>query len=261
MTEKKKDPARVLLKNVRLSYPALWKPKAFGGDGDSAGEPRFQANGLIDPESKLGRINISRIEDAIAFVTKEKWPKGAPKLGPAKIAFKDSEDMEDLKDGYKGMVYVSAASAKRPRVLDGDGQDTREGDEDSPYAGCFVNMIVRFWVQDNKYGKRINASLEGVKFMKDGDAFGAAPVDDDDFDDGDDEDEKPRFRSRGRDDDEDEKPRSRSRGRDEDEDEKPRSRSRGREDDEDEKPRTRRTRDEDDDDKPRSGRRRNDDMA
>ncbi len=265
MTEKKqKDPARVLLKNVRLSYPAIYKAKPFGGsDGDGQGEPKFSAVGLLDPETKIGRINIQKLEDAIEHVKEKTWPKGAPKLSAAKICLKDSEDLEEMKDGYEGMMYVTASNSKKPRVLDADGEDVREGDEGAPYAGCFVDMIVRVWGQDNKYGKRINASLEGVKFRDDGDAFGAAPVTDDDFNDDDDDEpparnrrgrddeDKPRSR-RGRDDEEDDKPRGR-RGRDEEEEDKPRSR-RSRDDEEEDKPRGRRGRDEEDEDRPRSRR-------
>ena len=274
MAEKKKDPARVLLKNVRLSYPALWKPKAFGGKGDQ-GEPKFQGNFLMDKDDKIGRRNIEKLEDAIEHVKAEKWPKGAPKLAAAKICLRDSEDMEEMSDGYENCMYVSTSNAKKPRVLDADGLDVKEGDEGAPYAGCYVDAIVRVWAQDNEYGKRINCSLEGVKFRDDGEAFGAAPVDADDFDD--DDDEPPaRSKKRGRDDDEDERPakrRSRDeddederpakrRSRDEDdEDERPAKRRSRDEDDEDERPAKRRSRDEDDEPPPRRRRNRDDDVA
>ena len=49
--------------------------------------------------------------------------------------------------------------------------------------------VIRLWWQDNQFGKRINASLEVVRFRKDGEAFGAAPVSADVLDDIDDEDD------------------------------------------------------------------------
>ncbi len=257
MAEKKKDPARVLLKNVRLSYPALWKPKVFGGKGDQ-GEPKFQANFLMDKDDKLGAKNIAKMEDAIDHVKAEKWPKGAPKLAAAKICLRDSEDMEEMADGYENCMYVSTSNGKKPRVLDADGLDVKEGEDGAPYAGCYVDAIVRVWAQDNEYGKRINCSLEGVKFRDDGDAFGAAPVDADDFDDDDDEPpSRSKSKSRSRDDDEDEKP-ARRRSRDDD-DERPKRRSRDDDDDEDEKPARRRSRDDDDEPPPRRRRPRDDD--
>ncbi|MBK3745791.1 DUF2815 family protein [Paraburkholderia aspalathi] len=260
-----KDLARVRLRNVRLSYPALWKAKAFG-DG-SEGEPKFSAVFLMDPETKHGKRNIALIEDAIDYVKEKQWPKGAPKLGPAKICLRDGNDLEEAKDGYDDMMYVSSSDSKRPRVLDIDGEDVRDGDDGAPYAGCMVDGIIRVWAQDNKYGKRINASIVAVKFREDGDAFGAAPFDPDEFEEDDDEDEKPsRSRSRKRDDDEVEEKPSRRRSRDDDDEpeEKPARRSRKRDDDDEpeEKPRGRRSSRDDDDEpeeKPRSRRSRDDD--
>jgi hypothetical protein len=46
-----------------------------------------------------------------------------------------------------------------------------------------VNGTVEVWAQDNKFGKGIRATLRGVQFVKDGDAFSAGtPVSEDDFD-------------------------------------------------------------------------------
>jgi len=247
MAEREADPLRIKLKNVRLSYPHLYKAKAFG-DG-AEGEPKYNAAFIMDPETKIGRINIALIEDAIDHAMNEKWPKGAPKLSSAKKCLRSGDDLEEVKDGYEGMVYLTASESKRPRVLDIDSEDVRDGDEGAPYAGCFVDAIVRVWAQDNKYGKRVNAGLIAVKFREDGEAFGgAAPFDKSEFDD--DEDEKPKGRSRSRDD-HDEKPKGRGRSRDDDEDEKPKGRSRSRDDDDEPPARRRSSRDDDEDEKPK----------
>ncbi|MNP74169.1 hypothetical protein D3C76_1710040 [compost metagenome] len=44
-------------------------------------------------------------------------------------------------------------------------------------------MIVDIWAQDNSYGKRINAQLQGIQFVKDGEAFsgGGTSADASDF--------------------------------------------------------------------------------
>jgi hypothetical protein len=232
---KKEDPARVKLKNVRLSFAHLFRPQAFG---DGEGEPKYNCNFLIDPSTKEGKANLRAIEDAIEYVKKEKWPKGAPKLSEGKICLRDGNNTEY--DGYEDMMYVSASNARRPLVLDRD--KTPLNEEDGViYSGCYVDAIIRIWAQDNKYGKRINASLEAVRFRRDGEAFGAAPPDPDEFDDLDDEDEE----------DEEDRPRRKRRDEDEDEDDRPRHRKSRDEDDEDEdddRPRRRKRRDEDDED-------------
>jgi hypothetical protein len=56
------------------------------------------------------------------------------------------------------------------------------------YSGCYVNGIIDLWAQNNNYGKRINATLLGVQFAGDGEAFssGGSSASADDFDDIDD---------------------------------------------------------------------------
>lgn len=252
------DPTRIQLKRVRLSYPALFRPKGFGKNND--GEPAYQAAFLIDPEDKLGRKNEDLIVDAIEEAKIKKWGDKIPKLKQDKICFREGDEDKPEEDG---MMVLSARNYKKPKVLDRDKEEVVEADG-IPYAGCYVDAIVRIWVQDNEYGKRINCSLEAVRFREDGEPFGAPPVDPDEFDDLDDEDDdRPRRRrNRDDDDDEDEKPRRRrSRDEDGDEDDRPRRRRSRGDDDEDEKPRRRRSRDDDgdEDEKPRRRRSRDED--
>lgn len=253
MAEKKKDPARVQLKNVRLSFAAIYRPKGFGGGrSEDNGEPKYSANFLIDPETREGEVNIRKMEDAIDHVLDTTdWGGKTPKFKGDKLPLRDGDDRDY--DGYEGMMYVAASNGKKPRILDFDKLDVSEGDDGAPYSGCYVDAIVRVWGQNNKFGKRINASLEGIRFRDDGDAFGAAPLDPDEFDDDDDDRGSSRSRrSRDKDDDDrgDRRSRGRSRDKDDDGDDDRRSRRRGRDDDDDgekEERRSRRSRDKDDD--------------
>jgi hypothetical protein len=252
-----KDPLQVTLENVRLSYPQLFKAKAFGEDQE--GEPKFSASFLIDPTTKLGKKNIARMEDAIEEAKERKWPVKMPKLGAEKICLRDGDTKDD--DGYEGMMFVTSSKTKRPTVMDRD-KSPLVADDGRPYAGCFVDAIIKVWPQDNKWGKRVNASLELVRFRADGDAFGAAPVDPDDLPDLDDEDDDaPRRKKRPADDDDDEAPRKKRRPAD-DEDEPPRKKRRpADDDDEDEPPRKERrpAHDDDENEPPRKKRRPADD--
>ena len=266
MSEDKNEKAKtkVILKDVRLSYPSLFKPKAFG---KGVGQPSYQANFLIDKESKLGKQLIDAVDDAIEAAREAKWGSKQPKIKSDKICFKDGDKMEDAGPEMEGMMVLTARNYKKPTVRDRDKTELVEADG-LPYGGCYVDASLNIWAQDNEYGIRINCSLNGVRFRRDGEAFGAGGFNSDDFEDLDDEDEKPRSRSKrdADDEDEDEKPRSRSKrdadDEDEDEDEKPRSRSKRDADDEEDRPsrNSRSKRDADDEDeKPRSRRSRNDD--
>jgi hypothetical protein len=66
-------------------------------------------------------------------------------------------------------------------VINRDKSPIAEGDN-VVYAGCYVNGIVSLWAQNNQYGKRINAQLDGVQFVRDGEPFGDGAVSVDAFD-------------------------------------------------------------------------------
>lgn len=171
---------QITLTNVRLSFADLFKAKAVND-----GEPRFSANFLLDKSKD--QAQIKRIGDEVRRLEAEKF-KGK-KIPADKVCLRDGDEKEY--DGYAGMLFLSAANKKRPTVVDRD-RTQLTAEDGKPYSGCYVNAVVRLWAQDNQFGKRINASLEVVQFVKDGEAFGAPPVDldaalpalDDDADDG-----------------------------------------------------------------------------
>ena len=282
---RKKDPTRVSLRNVRLSYPNLFTARAFAR---GEGKPAFSASALIPKDTKHGKALIEKIEDAIWAAKDKKWPGKADsvKVKKVNIAFSDGDDVDpdedEVKPEQEGMMIVRARNYKRPQVVDENNEDVREQDN-IIYGGCYVDMLVTFWGQDYENTKRVNCSLEVVRFREDGEAFGAGPADLSELDDDDDDDRGSRRSSskRSRDDDDDDRGSSRKRGRDDDDDDDRGSRKRSSrddddddrgsrkrssrdDDDEDERPRSRRSRDDDDDDdrgSRRGGRGRREDLS
>lgn len=170
---------KLKLKNVRLAFPVLFEAKTVNGEG----KPAFSASFLIDPADP----QVKAINAGIEQVAKDKWGAKADAIlkqmrAQDKVALHDG-DLKANYDGFPGNLYVSARSAVRPGVYDADKSPLVESDG-KPYAGCYVNAVVELWAQDNNYGKRINASLSGVQFFRDGDAFaGGGAADADEFDD------------------------------------------------------------------------------
>jgi hypothetical protein len=159
---------QITLINVRLSFADIFKAKAIND-----GAPRFSTNFLLDPSTKSGAKQIKNIQKVIDHLIKTELK--VKKLPADKICLKDGDDKEY--DGYAGMMFLSAANNKRPQVVNRAQDPVAEDDvEEVPYAGCVCNGVVRLWAQNNKYGKRINASLEIVQFVKDGESFGAPKV-------------------------------------------------------------------------------------
>lgn len=175
---------KVKLSNVRLAFPALFQPKAIAGNSTS--EPRFSAAFPIEPDS----ANAKALKEACIAVAKEKWKDKAKAIyedlaKKDRICYKEAPLTKDgvVYDGFEDMHVVNASNKARPTVIDRTRAPLTESDG-LPYAGCYVNVILDVWAQDNQYGKRINATLSGVQFFKDGDAFGGgAPAKADDFDD------------------------------------------------------------------------------
>lgn len=158
---------KVILKNVRLSFPNLFVPQSVQGS-----EPKFNASFLIEPNSE----NAKLIEAAIEAVAKEKWAAKADgtlkqlRVGD-KICLHNGDNKEY--DGYAGMFYLSASSPTKPLILDKDAKTHLDSTSGKPYAGCYVNASIDVWAQDSSFGKRVNAGLKGVQFIREGDAFGA----------------------------------------------------------------------------------------
>jgi hypothetical protein len=170
---------KIQLNNVRLAFPALFEAKKVNGEG----EPAFSASLLLPPDHPA----VAELRNAMELIGQEKWGAKWPTVkkeleGKDRTALHDG-DMKAGYSGFEGNLYVSARNKARPLVIDRDRSPLSQEDG-KPYAGCYVNANIELWAQNNDYGKRINASLRGVQFLKDGEAFaGGTPAEVDEFDD------------------------------------------------------------------------------
>lgn len=173
---------KVSIKNVRAAFLNAFEPKTVGGEG----EPRYSGAFPIEPGSE----NAKALQAAMNAVAKEKWKDKAPAIlkelkGKGRVCYREEPLSKDgeVYDGFEGMHSLNASNKARPLVIDRDKTPLTAADG-KPYSGCYVNVSVELWAQDNQYGKRINATLKGIQFYKDGDAFGGgAPASPDEFDD------------------------------------------------------------------------------
>lgn len=161
----------IKLKNVRLSFPDLFEPRAFK-PGD---KPKYKATFLVPKGSEQAKA----IEAAIEAVAKEKWPGNGPKVkdwrkilpsirgNSNKCCWQDGDTKSY--DGYEGMMAFSAGNLARPTLLDRE-KTVLTKDDGKPYAGCYVNAVLDLFAYDNS-GDGISASLGGVQFVRDGEAF------------------------------------------------------------------------------------------
>jgi hypothetical protein len=162
--------SKIKAKNVRLSFPSLFRTAQFG-DEDTG---KYEATFVFD---KVEHAEI--IKSIQAQINKLMKEELKTKLGDDKLCLKDGDEIG--RPEFEGKMTLKASTKKRPVVIDRDRAPLAEADN-KPYAGCYVNMIVSIWPQDNRYGKRVNAQLDGVQFYADGEPFGDAGITADEFD-------------------------------------------------------------------------------
>lgn len=161
-------------KNARLAFPDIFEPNKDG---------KFAAAFIFEH----GHPDLDGLREVIDQVGKEKW--GA-KWAQIKKELKAGDnllihdgDSKASYAGYEGNLFFNANNTVRPTVIDRDRTALVKSDG-KPYSGCYVIAIIDVWAQDNQYGKKVNAQLQGVQFYKDGEAFagGGIAADAADFD-------------------------------------------------------------------------------
>lgn len=155
---------QITLLNVRLSYPHLFKAQSAQAGGD----PKFSAAFILDKKSQADQIKS--LQNAIEDMIKTEKMK----VDPDKRCLKDGSNKPDSYGD--DVMFVNASNTVRPQVVDRKKNPVAEEDN-VIYGGCYVNAVIRLWPQNNQFGRRVNASLEVVQFVKDGEPFGRKPVD------------------------------------------------------------------------------------
>jgi hypothetical protein len=173
--EMKAPPTTILLKHKRIAFPALWTPQAIGD-----GAPAWGARYIIEPNDE----DVEKLDELMLKVAVDKWKDEGRELlrfllENRKTAFEHgpyrSSTTGKVYDGFQGKFNLGTRSEKtKPTVVDkaGDEVTTQTGVESLIYSGCYVHAMVELWAQDNRYGKRINATTTGVMFDEHGASFG-----------------------------------------------------------------------------------------
>jgi hypothetical protein len=177
--------AAIILKNVRLSFPDLFKPGT--PPPGSQGGPKYGGQFIFPKDSDAYKTVVAEF----ARVAQEKfgpnWQTIVAALAKDKKAVRDGNmnlaKDGSVRDGYAGMMYVVARNKARPAVVDNHVQPLTE-DSGKPYGGCYVNAKIELYAMDKPPGgKSINATLLAVQFVRDGEAFAGGPGTADGFED------------------------------------------------------------------------------
>lgn len=162
--------SKIKMQAVRLSFPSLFNTAKFGGEDTGKYEATFVLDKVEHAEV------IAGIKAQIERLMKEELKSKVPS---DKLCLKDGDEMG--RPEFEGKYTIKASTKKRPLVINRDKSPITESDN-VIYAGCYVNAIVSLWAQNNTWGRRINAQLDGVQFCRDGEAFGDGAVSVNEFD-------------------------------------------------------------------------------
>ena len=156
-----RDDGTILVKDVRLSYPHLFHK--WAKEGDDKAKAKFSGKFLLDKTTHAEAIKA--INQRQVALQMEYFKSRIPN---DKIFMRNGAELgrEEMKDSW----VISASESIRPEVINKDKSPIAEED-DIIYAGCFVNVLIRPWKQQNSFGKRVNANLLAVQFVKDGERF------------------------------------------------------------------------------------------
>ena len=174
---------KLMLNDVRCSFLTLGDPEYYQGQKTKdTDKRRWSATALI-PASSPYKAQIDKaLKDAALAQWEKKWETYYENIivDPKGCCWIDGKRKEY--DGYQGHWALTAHRPEdkgRPIVFDTDkspiykpNNEIYEGKAGRIYSGCFVNMQVEIWAQDNKAGKGLRATLLGIQRVRDGDAFG-----------------------------------------------------------------------------------------
>lgn len=200
-TKNKDDLRRVKLRGVRLSFPHLYEPQTRENDDGTTRENYNCA--LMIPKDHVDIDDMRKaLKRAGQEARKKAWGEDEsnwPRIPGHRQFFRDGDNPDHTeREEYSDHFFINAsAPVSRPPQIVSNRKDkngkwipAEPGQANSPYAGCYVTAVIEIWGQKKDTKKnipnRLNATIEIVQFHSDGEAFGAAPVDPNDYLDDDD---------------------------------------------------------------------------
>ena len=161
---------KILLKNVRLSFPSLFEKSKYDAN-DPDDKAKYRAVFLI-PKTDVETVTL--INNAIKDAMGEKYHAKRVNIPKHNWCLQDGDERDY--DGYRGNWSLSTSNNRRPTVINRDKSPIIESDE-IIYAGCYVNASVGIWILDINNNRRVCCNLHGVQFVRNGSPFGAGDVD------------------------------------------------------------------------------------
>ena len=175
----------IFAQDVLLSFPHL--VEAYKGKMAAANAaPKYSADFILTPSHPALKSFMERY----AELAQQKWAEHAQTVmgmiqSDRKLrCFGPGTEKVDKKTfkpyaGYDGNFFISASRENAPQMIRGDGTPVEASNvmeyqalARKMYGGCYVNVALRPWLQDNSFGRGIRCDFVAIQFSKDGTPFG-----------------------------------------------------------------------------------------
>ena len=156
----------------RLSFPDLWKPRAFVDPEGKAGKAKYNATLLFPPGTDLGPLKAEAtraLKDKFGSDATLKLCRGNNN------PFHDCAEKPDLAGYEEGWSYIKFSSANPPKMVRRKaGQTVPISEEEGIlFAGCWVKLSTSAYAYDY-LGKGVAFGLFSVLLCKSGEPFGVS---------------------------------------------------------------------------------------
>ncbi len=185
------DEILVYIQGARLSFPHLKEPHASAANAT----PKYSADFIMDPNDPA----FQKWLGIYAKLAGDKWAEHAQTVmqmitndrklrsygyGNEKVNSTTFQPYDGYMQDGQPLAFISANTEKPPQVIKADGtpvdpNNTMEYQAEvrKMYGGCYVNVAVKPWIQENKHGRGVRCDLTAIQFANDGQPFGEPEVD------------------------------------------------------------------------------------
>lgn len=168
----------ILVNGVRASYPHVGTPYE-GKNDDGKVTEKYNVKGMMPKETHKPAMRLMK-----KHMEKMMADNRVSDLASDRKYLRNGDDLG--KPEMKGHFVFSASENTPPKLRNAAAQKV-ENDKKADamfYGGCWINALIRPWWQNHaKYGKRINAGLSAVQFVRDDEPFGEGRIGDEEVDD------------------------------------------------------------------------------
>jgi hypothetical protein len=166
----------IRIDNLRGSYMHVDAPYAGKGDDGKPGKAKFSMTGIA-----LKKTHKEVKEELVAMIGEILLANKIKAIPSANKFIRNGDDSG--KDEYADAWTIKASEDKRPSCRDRKGKPVdREDVAEMFQSGYWFSMLIRPWWQNNDYGKKVNANLLAVQFVKEDEVFGEGRISEDDID-------------------------------------------------------------------------------